>query len=300
MRDTSAGPRPSLAQALEQAAALLDRAGVQNGRREATSLWAALAGIAPTEAWIRRDRPASGAVSVQFWEAVARRSSGVPFAYAVGQTAFRQLELKVDPRALIPRPETEGLVDLVLRWAGEGKGDAGRRKGGTAADIGTGCGCIALSLAVEGTFERVVAVERSPDAAALARENVELIRPSVPVEVREGDLIAPLGEERFRVIVANLPYLTVEEYEALDPSVRSFEPKEALVSGFDGLDATRALLTNAGARLAPGGLLALEIDERRADTVRALAHAGGWARTTIREDLFGRPRYALVFPREDV
>jgi release factor glutamine methyltransferase len=167
------------------------------------------------------------------------------------------------------------------------------------ADIGTGCGCIALSLAVEGAFERVVAVERSPEAAALARENVDRIRPAVPVEVREGDLIAPLGDERFRVIVANPPYLTVQEYEALDPSVSSFEPKQALVSGSDGLDATRGLLTGARARLEPDGLLALEIDERRADAVRALARASGWARTAIREDLFGRPRYALVFPTEE-
>jgi release factor glutamine methyltransferase len=295
VRDASAGRRPSLAHALGRAAERLERAGVPDGRREATSLWAALAGVAPAEAWIRRDRPASTAVSVQFWEAVERRSSGTPFAYAVGRAAFRQLELKLDSRALIPRPETEGLVDLVLQCVRDG----GQGTGGLAADIGTGCGCLALSLAVEGTFERVVAVERSPDAATLARENVERIRPAAPVDVREGDLIAPLGEERFRVIVANPPYLTAQEYESLDPAVRCFEPREALVSGSDGLDATRALLMGAGARLEPGGLLALEIDERRADAVRALARAGGWARTTIHEDLFGRPRYALVFPGEE-
>jgi release factor glutamine methyltransferase len=295
VRSASADRQPSLAQALEQAAAQLDRAGVQNGRREATSLWAALAGVAPAEAWLGRESPAWGTVSQQFWEAVERRSSGIPFAYVVGRAAFRNLELKIDPRALIPRPETEGLVALVLQIVG----DEGRERGGFAADIGTGCGCIALSLAVEGAFERVVAVERSPDAAALARENVALVRPPVPVDVREGDLIAPLGEERFRVIVANPPYLTAREYELLDPSVRDFEPRDALVSGSDGLDATRVLLAGAGARLEPGGLLALEIDERRPDDVRALARAAGWSRTLIREDLFGRPRYALVFPREE-
>jgi len=294
--DAPAGCGPSLAQALEHAGARLARAGVANGRREATALWATLAGVAPGEAWIQRDRPASGAVLDRFWDAVERRSSGVPFAYAVGRVAFRHLELHVDPRALIPRPETEGLVDLVLQW---GKREGGRGNGGSAADIGTGCGCIALSLAVEGNFERVIAVERSLDAAALARENVERIRPAVPVDVRDGDLIAPLGRELFRVIVANPPYLTVQEYEELDPSVRNFEPKEALVSGSDGLDATRALLARAGARLEPDGLLALEIDERRADAVRALARELGWARTTIREDLFGRPRYALIIPREE-
>ena len=299
MRDASVGSHPSLGQALEQAAVQLARAGVPNGRREATSLWAVLAGVAPAEAWIRRDSPATEAVSVRFWEAVEQRASGVPFAYAVGRAAFRQLDLKLDPRALIPRPETEGLIDLVLACVNEGEREEGRGKGGAVADIGTGCGCIALSLAVEGSFERVVAVERSLDAAALARENLERIRPGVTVEVREGDLLTPLGDERFRAIVANPPYLTTDEYEALDPSVRGFEPREALVSGADGLDATRALIMGAGPRLEPGGLLALEIDERRADAVCALARAAGWARTTVREDLFGRPRYALVFPGEE-
>jgi release factor glutamine methyltransferase len=298
VRDASAADRAtSLAEALAQAAAQLERAGVQNGKREATSLWAALAGLAPGEAWIRRDRSTSASDSVRFWEAVERRSSGTPFAYAVGRATFRHLELKVDRRALIPRPETEGLVDLVLGLTGTR--DGGRGTGGAAADIGAGCGCIALSVAVEGDFDRVIAVERSPDAAALARANVELIGPAVSVEVREGDLLAPLGDERLRVIVANLPYLTTEEYDALDLSVRGFEPREALVSGPDGLDATRALLMGGQARLEPGGLLALEIDERRADAVRELACAAGWARTTIREDLFGRPRYALMFPREE-
>jgi release factor glutamine methyltransferase len=103
---------------------------------------------------------------------------------------------------LIPRPETEGLVSLVLEWS---QGDEGRGKGGIAADVGTGTGCIALALAVEGPFERVIAVERSPEAGALARENVALVRPPVPVEVREGDLLAPLAGARYRAMVSNPP-----------------------------------------------------------------------------------------------
>src|SRR5207245_1985920 len=146
-------------------------------------------------------------------EAVERRARGVPFAYAVGSVGFRTLELQIDSRALIPRPETEGLVELVLEWArGAGEREEGRGRGGVAADIGTGCGCIALSLAVEGEFDRVIAVERSAAAAALARENVERVRPPVPVEVREGDVLAPLGGcARLRAIVSNPPYLTDAE-----------------------------------------------------------------------------------------
>lgn len=221
-------------------------------------------------------------------DAEQRLAQGMPFAYAVGSVGFRTLDLASDARALIPRPETEGLVDLVLAL----------NLRGNAADIGTGSGCIALALAVEGRFDKVVAVERSADAAALASENIRRINPATAVELRRGNLLAPLGEngERFAVIVANPPYLTESEYEELDRSVRDFEPREALVSGTDGLDATRAILAGAAALLAPGGVLALEIDERRADAVRALAREYGWARVDIHHDLFGCPRYAIAAP----
>ena len=295
----------TIAGELERAVERLARVTAE-ARREATLLWAAVTGASPGEVWLRRDRAAPPEVA-RFRDAVARRASGVPFAYAVGRVSFRWLELRLDPRALIPRPETEGLVDLVLDWAREaGKREGGTLKdsvavggkGGVVADIGTGCGCIALSLALEGNFDRVIAVERCSEAAALACENVALVRPPVPVEVRVGDLLAPLAGERCGAVVANPPYLTDQEYAAVDASVRLFEPRAALVSGPDGLDATRALLVGAQRVLEPGGLLALEIDERRADAVRALARASGWTRVVVREDLFGRPRYALACAAE--
>jgi release factor glutamine methyltransferase len=142
----------------------------------------------------------------------------------------------------------------------------------------------------------VIAVERSGPAAALARRNVARVAPPVAVEVREGDLMAPLRAERCRAIVANPPYLSEAEYPALDASVRRFEPRDALVSGRDGLDATRALLAGGRALLEPDGLLALEIDERRASRVCELAHALAWSEARVYEDLFGRPRYLLAQP----
>jgi len=258
-------------------------------------LWAALAGAGtkPGDVWLQRDREPGAELLEQFWHAVEQRSSGVPFAYAVGRVGFRTLELKLDARALIPRPETEGLVDLIL---GHLRATCNGQHGtwGTVADIGTGCGCIALALAVEGDFERVVAVERSPGAAALARENVALLQPPLPVEVREGDLLGPLAGERYCAIVSNPPYLTEAEYAALDPAVRLFEPREALVSGADGLTATHALLEGAAALLEPDGCVVLEIDERRADAARVLALRHGWSRAVVYDDLFGRPRFLLA------
>jgi release factor glutamine methyltransferase len=242
-------------------------------------------GVSVGDAWLQRDEAKSPTLLAQYQDAMMKLERGVPFAYAVGSVGFRTLDLKIDRRALIPRPETEGLVELVLAH--------GTR--GLAADIGTGSGCIALALAVEGCFENVVAVEQSPAAAALARENVKRVSPKTPVEIREGNLLAPLVDKgkRYRAIVSNPPYLTVAEFEELDASVRQFEPREALVSGSDGLEATRAIFSGAAALLEPGGLLAIEIDERRADAVRSLGREHGWD-VAIHADLFGRPRYALA------
>ena len=125
------------------------------------------------------------------------------------------------------------------------------------------------------------------------------MRPPVPVEVREGDLLAPLAGERYRAIVSNPPYLTGAEYLHLDRSVTRFEPRDALVSGPDGLAATRALLAGARGVLEPGGLLALEVDERRAERVVRLARELAWSRVNVYDDLFGRRRYVLAILEED-
>jgi len=290
----------TLADALGDAARRLASSGIADAGREARALWAAVAGakMTPGDVWLARGGAPAPDVASRFQNVVARRAGGAPFAYAVGRTDFRTLDLAIDSRALIPRPETEGLVDLVLRTLRTP--DTGHRKTwGAVADIGAGSGCVALSLAVEGAFDRVIGVERSPAAAALARENVARVRPLVPVEIREGDLLAPLTGERLRAIVSNPPYLTEAEYGDLDPAVRSWEPQDALASGPDGLDATRALLAGARAFLEPGGFLALEIDERRADAVRALAQACHWPHVAVYDDLFGRPRYLLAALEED-
>jgi release factor glutamine methyltransferase len=223
----------------------------------------------------------------------ARPEASEPRAYVEGIAGFRLLELVVDRRVLIPRPETEGLVERVLAFAatrwGRGKGE-----GGTVLDLGTGSGCIALSLATEGRFARIVGTDVSEDALAVARSNAERVRPDRMPEFRLGAYFEPVRGERFNVIVSNPPYIAAPEYAELDPSVRDFEPRVALESGPDGLAHTRAILQAAPDYLAPGGLLALEVDSRRADTSAALARDSGLGDVRVERDVFDRPRFLLA------
>jgi len=277
---------------LARGTAALTLAGARDARGDALRLWSTLNDSPIGAAWLEWDHPADSARIQRFRVAVQRRATGMPLAYAAGRAAFRTLDLVSDERALIPRPETEGLVAHVLRWAA-------RCPGGVVVDAGTGTGCIALALAVEGEFDRVVAIDRSPAALALARENLARVAPRTTVDLCLGDWLMPLARRQCRVIVANPPYLREDEWASLDPAVRDFEPAGALVSGSDGLTATRLLLHQAHNVLTANGLLALEIDERRATAVAALARETGWGDVTIHYDLFGRPRYVLAVVRED-
>lgn len=271
----------------ELTAAGLRRAGLEDARREALRLIADLGNCTPGDLLLRGEREASPEWVDRVESAARRRAGGEPLAYASGWAGFRNLVLAVDRRVLIPRPETEGLVDLVIKSAPRGR----------ALDVGTGSGCIALSLAQEGQYEEVVAVDKSADALAVAGANAA--RLGLPVTLLEGDLFEPVSGQEFQVIVSNPPYLTQGELETLDPSVRDWEPQVALVSGVDGLDAIRGLLTGAHDILAPGGLLALELDSSRAAVVAALAHRAGWGDVAVIQDLYGRDRY-LTARREPI
>jgi release factor glutamine methyltransferase len=282
----------SVRDALHDGARRLAGPEVSAPEREARVLWAAVAHLHPAQVWIERDRPADPASLERFRALVERRRSGEPLAYVVGTAGFRTLDLVVDRRAFIPRPETEGLVESVLRSAAREWGTD--RSWGRAVDVGTGSGCIALSLAVEGRFDRVVATDVSPDALALAQENVHRVAPPVPVELRRGALLEPLGDERFEVIVSNPPYVAELERRDVERSVLDHEPLQALFSGRDGLEHTAALLAGAPRHLVTGGLLAVELDCRRSRRALALARDSGWRDARVEYDLFGRTRFLLA------
>src|SRR5215510_3579065 len=259
----------TLRAALEEAALRLKAAGIAEPRREARRLWADLQGHSRAELLPARDAPVEQPLRARYEAAVARLAAGEPIQYVTGIAGFRRLTLGSDRRALIPRPETEGLVELILARVSRGR----------IADIGTGSGCIALSLADEGDFDLVVGVDRSAEALALARENRE--RLGLPVEFLEGDLCEPVRGMVWDALVSNPPYLTAGEYEGLDRSVRDWEPEAALSDGPDGLATTRRLIAQAQGIVRPGGLLGLEVDCSRAPAVAGLATEAGWVDVNV-------------------
>jgi len=251
-------------------------------RREALRILADCLGTSVGDVLSWQELPVRPSDAAAFERLIQRRAAGEPLAYVTGLAGFRRLTLHSDRRALIPRPETEGLVDLVLQ----------RCPGGTVADIGTGSGCIALALADEGRFRLVVALDRSRESLNLARENAGLT--SLKVALIRGDLTSAFGACSLDAVVSNPPYLAQGEYDSLDPSVRDWEPAPALVSGEDGLSATSRLLEDAFRVVRGGGWIALEVDSNRAGETARRALASGWETADIHNDLYGRERYLLA------
>lgn len=262
--------------------------------REAQLLVAGVLDVTPGEVLRRQAAddtlPAPLAAAVR--AAAARRVQGEPLAYCVGRAAFRKLVLAVDRRVLIPRPETEVVVEAALRITANWPG-------GVAVDIGTGSGAIALSLATEGRFDRVIATDISLDALTVARANAATVGLTVPLEFRVGSDLAPVSELKpsgspARVIVSNPPYIAYTEAAALPASVRAWEPPVALFADHDGMARYEALLAGAPAVLEPGGWVVLELDATRAERTADLARDQGYDEVRLVQDLTGRNRVLVA------
>jgi release factor glutamine methyltransferase len=232
---------------------------------------------------------------------VVRRRSGEPLQHVVGRWGFRALDVAVDGRALVPRPETEILVDLALaewdRIAPPGE----KTPLHSAADLGTGSGVIALSLVAERDNLEVFAVDRSRAALDLARENLG----SIPEDLRgrvhllEGDWFVPLPDRlvgRLALITSNPPYVAADEWQLLDAVVRDHDPYEALVAGASGLEAVAHLVRAAPRWLSPGGALVVEIAPHQSEAVLALVAESGraYGSAAVADDLAGRPRVLVA------
>ena len=213
-----------------------------------------------------------------------RRRAGEPIAYLVGQKAFHGLTLQVDARVLDPRDDTETLVDWALELLPTTTA-ANARASASVLDLGTGSGAIALAVAQQRPHARVTAVDASADALAVASANAQ--RLGLPVVMRHGSWFAPVAGEIFDLILSNPPYIA-EGDEHL-PAL-AHEPRQALVSGADGLDDLRHIVAHAPAHLRAGGWLLLEHGWDQADAVQGLLHAAGFKQVQSRRDLGGQPR----------
>ncbi len=264
----------SVGDALAAATDALAAAGVETPRLDAELLLAEAAGA--DRAALAAD-PGAGvapAAARSFAAMVRRRVRREPVAYILGRRGFRRIELAADRRALIPRPETELLVEI-----------AAERRPATVLDVGTGCGAVALAIADELPSARVVATDTSPGALGLAGENAARLGLAGRVELRAGTV--PV-DEAFDLTVANLPYVREDEWDGLAPEIRRYEPRDALVAGRDGLDAIRAVV-----RVAREGMLALEVGAGQAGIVEELMGDAGFAAVERRRDLAGIDRVVL-------
>jgi len=236
--------------------------------------------------YVDLDRPLAKEELASFRALIERRMSGEPTQYLTGVKEFYNRTFKVDARVLIPRPETELLVEACLRVLPK---DAPSR----ALDVCTGSGCIAISLAAERPQASILATDVSPDACALARENAEALGVGARVTIAQGDLFAPVpADARFQLVVSNPPYIASEEIPGLSAEVRR-EPHLALDGGKDGLLLIRRVIEGARRCLLPGGLLAMEIGETQGNAVRELIHAAGFEDARVEKDLERRDRLAF-------
>ncbi len=225
------------------------------------------------------DQPLEGDELSAFRELIKRRLAGEPVAYLIGKREFRSLVLGVDARVLVPRPETETLVEVALGLIGETP---------RVVDVGTGSGAIALAVKAARPGATVFAVDRSEDAAAVARANA--IKLGLAVEVRTGDLLAPVaGDGPFDAVLSNPPYIASAELPGLPIEVRR-EPQLALDGGADGLVVIRRLVADAVALLATGGVLVMEVAAGQAPAVIELMTRAGYADAQATKDLTGIDR----------
>jgi release factor glutamine methyltransferase len=262
---------------------------VESPRLNAELLIGHALGLRRMQLYLQFERPLTEAELEKIRPLVRRRSQHEPLQYVVGETEFHGLRLKVDRRALIPRPETEQLVELVV---GNCATPPAR-----VLDLGTGTGAIALAFAQHFAEASVTAVDVSSEALALAAENADSTGLVGRVRFLQGNWFDGVQrDERYDLIVANPPYLSAQEVEAAPAEVREFEPALALVSGEEGLADLLTILRQAAQYLTAGGLLAMETGPGHHTALGEAATANGFSRTESHRDLAGRDRFFLARP----
>ncbi len=275
-----------LLEVIDKTTAFFKKKGLESPRLNTELIFAHVLGCKRLDLYLRFDRPVEERHLDGMRPLVMRRAAREPLQYILGEAEFFNLKLKVDPRALIPRPETEELVELVIKTLDQPPE--------TILDLGSGCGAIAFALAKQFHQARVTAGDSSSDALVLARENASLCDPEKRVSFLESDWFNGV-RGTFDLIVSNPPYLDEKEWAAAQPEVREHEPRCALVAAEEGLADLCRIICDASAFLTTGGMLALETGPGHHDTLTALARSNGYARWESHKDLSGHNRFFLAF-----
>ena len=271
---------------LEQSTRRLAAAGVSEARREAVALLAHVLGVDRGGVLVRTPDLLDGTIAASIRALVDARAERRPLQHLTGEVEFDGLTLEVGPAVLIPRPETEGLVEAVA--------SAGLPDDARVVDLGTGSGCIAIALSVRRPRWLLTAVDRSPEALAVARRNAARHGVADRVTLVEGGFESVAGRAPLHAVVSNPPYVPEGEWRTLAPEVRDHEPKGALVPGPTGLEAYAAIVPLAAASLVPGGVLALELGWTSEPGVREMAERAGLTAIRVLPDLAGIPRVLLA------
>ncbi|MHB8067574.1 MAG: peptide chain release factor N(5)-glutamine methyltransferase [Desulfobaccales bacterium] len=250
--------------------------GVAEPRTSAEVLLAHALGISRLDLYLRHDQPLTPEELARFKVLVLRRRAGEPVAYITGHKEFWSLDFKVTPAVLIPRPETETLVDAVLQVLRPETENGKQKTENLALEVGVGSGAIIIALARELPQMRWVGVDISGPALAVARENAARHDVADRIHFLRGNLLAPFKPgPRFQLLVANLPYVPRPVWEELPKDIKEFEPREALLGGADGLDLIKLLVQAAPGLLSPGAWLALEVADGQAQKVAAFMEKSG-------------------------
>jgi release factor glutamine methyltransferase len=267
--------------ALRRAVSTLEQNDVGSPRMNAETLLMFTLGCDRAYLYAHPERKLTGDEENRFNATITERATGKPAQYITGHQEFWGLDFIVSPAVLIPRPETEHVIETVLELAGTHRSEQ-------IADVGTGSGCIAVALAKEFPAAQISAVDISPAALEIARANAARHQVEKQVTFRESDLLAALPEEHFDLVVSNPPYVGENEADKVQKQVRDFEPKVAVFSGVEGMDIYRRLIPQARAALKPGGWLVMEMGYSVEQPVRALLE--GWDNIRVTYDLQGIPR----------
>jgi len=280
-------------EAIQRSAEFLAKKGVDSPRLQAELLLAHLLKVPRMKLYLSFERVLVAGEVDAFRGLITRRGQREPLQHIVGSTSFCGFEIAVNRHVLVPRPETELLAER--GWTFLNQLPAVQSRPATALDFGTGSGCLAIALACKCPAAEIWAVDVSPDALAMARENAARHGGAARIRFLEGDGFAALPPDaRFDLIISNPPYIPSEEIASLQPEVRDHDPRGALDGGADGLDYGRRLAAEAARFLNPDGRLMLEFGDAQAGLLRPIFEEQNWIVETIAEDYTRRPRILVA------